>query len=204
MSSLLARIGGACAAHPRRTVIGWLAILALALGLSTMFGGSPHDDYRIPGSPSQAGADLLAERFPDRAGADARVVVHDRSDRPIDEAALAALRSRLATVPHLSVVSPARLSPEDDTALIDVNYDVPVTELNGSEGVDALRAATIPTERAGLQVELGGQLPENLSAPNGTAELVGVLAALVILLLAFGSVVEIGREWGRPIAGGRV
>jgi RND superfamily putative drug exporter len=201
MSSLLARIGGATAAHPWRTIISWLIILVAALGLSTAFGGSPRDDYRVPGSPSQAGTDLLASRFPSYAGADARVVVHDRHDRPIGPATLAGLRSELAKVEHVSVVSEPRLSLGGDTALIDVRYDVPVTEFKGSEGVDALRVATGPTERASLQVELGGQVPENFSAPSGTAEAIGIIAALVILVIAFGSIVAAGLPLAVALTG---
>jgi putative drug exporter of the RND superfamily len=201
MSSLLSRLGGAVAAHPWRTVVGWLIVLAVAFGLSTTFGGTPHDDYRIAGAPSQIGSDLLAERFPDRAGADARVVVHDRANRPIDRAALTALGSALARVDHVSVVSPPRVSTDGGTALIEVNYDVLVTEFTGSEALDALEAASAATEKSGLEVEFGGQVAENFTAPSGTAEAIGVLAALVILVFTFGSVIAAGLPLAVALAG---
>jgi putative drug exporter of the RND superfamily len=201
MSSLLSRIGGAVAAHPWRTVVGWLLALAVTFGLSTAFGGTPRDDYRIAGAPAQIGSDLLAERFPERAGADARVVVHDRSDRPIDPATLTALGAALARVEHVSVVSPPRVSADRGTALIEVNYDVLVTEFTGSEALDALEVAAAATEKSGLQVEFGGQVAENFTAPSGTAEAIGVLAALVILVLTFGSVVAAGLPLAVAAAG---
>jgi RND superfamily putative drug exporter len=201
MSSLLGRLGRITAAHPWRTVIAWVLLLVLAQGLAAGFGAAPQDDYRVDGSPSQLGADLLAERFGELSGADARVVVHDRDSGRIPESTLTALGMQLAGVEHVSQVSPPRISADGDTALITVQYDVPVTEFTGSDGVDALRAATAGTERAGLQVELGGQLPENFTAPSGTAEAIGIVAALIILVFAFGSMIAAGLPLAVALAG---
>jgi RND superfamily putative drug exporter len=50
-----------------------------------------------------------------------------------------------------------------------------------------------PTRAAGLQVELGGDLPQYAEQPEtGSAEMLGVLGAVVILLIAFGSVIAMG------------
>ena len=49
-----------------------------------------------------------------------------------------------------------------------------------------------PAESAGLQVEFGGQVAENFSAPSGIAEAIGIVAALIILVFALGSVVAAG------------
>jgi putative drug exporter of the RND superfamily len=188
----LARLGAAAAAHPWRTLAVWLLILVGTIGLSVTVGGETHDDYNVPGTRSQAGTDLLEERFPELAGADARVVVHDRSGARLDPGVLAEVRSRIAKLPGVGVVDEARPSADGDTALISVRYDVPVTDFKGSEGVDALRSAAEPAVDAGLQVELGGQVAENISAPDGTAEAIGIVAALIILVFALGSVVAAG------------
>src|SRR4029453_18950667 len=148
----------------------WLAILVISLGLAATIGGTPHDDYNVKGSPSQAGTDFLAERFPERAGAEARVVVHhdSRVDAADFTADLTALGTRLSALEGVSEVTPPELSADGDTALLSVSYEIPVTDFEGSAGVDALRSATAPLERAGYQVDLGGQVPENVSAPDGT------------------------------------
>jgi RND superfamily putative drug exporter len=90
-------------------------------------------------------------------------------------------------VDGVSTISPPRLSSDGDTALITLTYRVPVTYFHGSEGIDALRAAVEPTAREGLRVELGGQVPENFSAPSGIAEMAGVGVALIILWFVLGS-----------------
>jgi RND superfamily putative drug exporter len=192
MSRLLGRLGGAAAAHPWRTLGAWLVILVALTGFATVAGGTPHDDYHIPGTASQAGTDFLNQRFPEVSGANARVVVHDRGNVRLDPAAVEALRGRLATMPQVSLVGPPRLSADGDTALISVDYRVPVTEFAGSSAVEALDDAAKPTRDAGLQVDFGGQVPENFSAPNGVAEAVGVVVALLILVFALGSVIAAG------------
>jgi len=189
MSRFLYRIGGAAAAHPWRTIAVWLVVLVAALGLAGVAGGTTHDDYNVPGTSSQRGTDLLQDAFPSFAGADARVVVH--GDR-LDPALLTTLGERLADVDHVGTVSPPRMSADGDTALYSLTYTVPVTDFEGSEGVDALERAARPATDAGLQVELGGQVAENLGKVSGVAEAIGIVAALVILLLAFRSVIAAG------------
>ncbi|WP_354643240.1 MMPL family transporter [Kitasatospora camelliae] len=201
MSSLLGRLGGAAAARPWRVVLGWLLLIAVALGLSSAFGGTPRDDYRVPGTRSTAGNDLLVERFPEMSGASARVVVHDRAGKPVPAAALAELRTRLGGVRGAATVAEPVLSAQGDTALFAVSYRIPVTEFKGSEGLDALREAARPTQDAGLQVEFGGQVPENFNAPDGTAEAIGMVAALVILVIALGTVVSAGLPLVVALAG---
>lgn len=200
MSRLLTRLGYTAAVHPWRIIAGWVVALALTLALSAAVGGSPHDDYTVAGSASQAGSDLLTERFGDTYATDARVVVRD-PDGPLDPAAVDALSGRLAGLPHVVAVDPPRWSADGDTALLTVRYDVPVTDFTGSEAVDALRAATAPAEQAGLTVAVGGQVPENFAPPSGVAELVGVLIALVVLVFAFGSVVAAGLPMAVALVG---
>ncbi|MBC2639695.1 MULTISPECIES: MMPL family transporter [unclassified Rhodococcus (in: high G+C Gram-positive bacteria)] len=200
MSSLLARLGAAAATHPWRVIATWATLLVLVFAAASAFGGTNHDDYNVPGLPSQQGTNLLSDRFPEMSGADARVVVHSE-DGPLDPAVLAGLGSRLGEVNGVSSVSPPRLSQDSDTAVISLNYRIPVTDFHGSEGVDALDAAVADTRAGGLRVELGGQVPENISTPSGTAEAVGMILALVILVFAFGSVVAAGLPLAVALVG---
>ena len=77
MTRTLHRLGGAAAAHPGRTLGIWLVVVAIATGLAGAAGGTPQDDWNVPGTASQAGTDLLREEFPAASGAVDRVVVHD-------------------------------------------------------------------------------------------------------------------------------
>ncbi len=53
MSGFLRRVGGACAAHPWRVTATWVVALVVALGLVSLSGGTPQDNYDTPGLPSQ-------------------------------------------------------------------------------------------------------------------------------------------------------
>ncbi|MFF5263363.1 MMPL family transporter [Actinomadura viridis] len=200
MSRLLYRLGRAAALRPWRFIVAWVLVVGALGGLAGVAGGSLHDDYSLPGTGSQQATDLLTERFPALSGADARVVVHSRSGR-LDPGPLEGARERLAALPHVSTVDPAMPSPDGATALLTVRYDVPVTELAPAETLDRLRGATADLTAAGHQVEFGGQVPENVTAPGGAAEAAGIVAALVILLLAFGSVVAAGLPLAVALAG---
>jgi RND superfamily putative drug exporter len=201
MSRILGKLGGVAAAHPWRTLSAWLVALVALTALSALFGGTPHDDHNIPDTESQAGTEFLRARFPTLSGTNARVVVHGADGARLDPAALEALRVRLDAMPHASHVAVPRLSGDGDTALISVDYDIPVTDFAGNDGVDALHAAAGPTRDAGLRVEFGGQVPENISAVSGTAEAVGLLAALIILVLTLGSFVAAGLSLVVAIGG---
>ena len=201
MSSFLGRLGGAVAARPWRTLLGWLLLLATAAALALTVGGTPRDEFRVPGTHSQAGNDLLTERFPEMSGATARVVVHDRAGARVPTAVLEELTGRLGALRGTPTVAPAVLSPTGDTALLGLTYRIPVTAFEGSEGLDALREAAKPVEQAGLQVEFGGQLPENFAAPSGSAEIIGIVAALFILVLSLGTVVSAGLPLIVALAG---
>lgn len=200
MSTFLSRIGSGAAAHPWRVVAAWVAAVLIALTLAGTVGGDPHDNYDIPGLAATPGTHLLADRFPEISGADARVVVHATRDG-IPPHELESLTARLSALPGVGVVAPPRLSADGDTAILDVRYSIPVTDFAGDEGISALEAAASDTRAAGLQVEFGGQVHENQSAPSGTAEAIGIGVALLILVFALGSVVAAGLPLAVALTG---
>src|SRR3954464_11774006 len=108
MSRLLGRLAGAAALHPLPTIGAWLIVLVAFTTLSAGFGGTPHDDYNVPGTESQAGTEFLRAHLPAMSGADARVVVHGKG--AVDPATLEGLRARLAAMPSAGDVSPPRMS----------------------------------------------------------------------------------------------
>ncbi|MGY1773089.1 MMPL family transporter [Blastococcus sp. SYSU D00813] len=193
MTRTLHRLGGAAARHPWRVLAAWLVVVAVALGLTATAGGTPQDDWDVPGSASQAGTDLLRAEFPEAAGAVDRVVVHDRDGDPVDPGEVADLAGRLADLPHVLAVSPPRVSDDGATVLLEVRYDVPVTDQAIFGDTGPLEEAAAPTVDAGLQVAFGGEVPDSAGlAPGGVGEALGVLVALLLLVLTFGSVVAAG------------
>ncbi|MCK9932859.1 MMPL family transporter [Frankia sp. Mgl5] len=192
MSGFLYRVGWLAAGRPWRVIGAWVAALVVATALAMAWGGEPHDDYDAPGTASQRGTDLLRAEFPVLAEAQARVVLHTADGSRLAPEVITAVSARLAEVPDVILVSPPRPSADGDTALINVQYDRPVTDLGGTDAVDDLIEATRPAADAGVTAEFGGQVAENIQEVNGRAEAVGVGFALVILLVAFGSIVAAG------------
>ncbi|MFN8103804.1 MAG: MMPL family transporter [Acidimicrobiia bacterium] len=201
MSRMLDRLGR-LAARRRWWVLGaWSALLALVVVLAGTVGGTLTDNFTIPGTESQDGVDILRERFPALAGSDAQVVFHATEGSLADAEHTAAVKSTLARVADLESVSrvddpydPARpqLSQDGTIAYVIVQYSASPGEL-GVKGVDALEAAVAPARSSGLEVELGGTMHlSNQHVETGPSEAIGVIAAIVILLVAFGSAVAMG------------
>ncbi|MFC4784802.1 MMPL family transporter [Nocardioides sp. MAHUQ-72] len=192
---MLYRLGNGAAGHPWRTITAWLLLVGAAFVAAGAFGGTPQDDWDVPGARAQTGIDQLRDHAPGEGGSSAQVVVHDRDGARLATADLRGVVQQLEAVPHAAHVSEPRLSADGDTALFTVTYDVPTTDpdIMGNAGFDELEKALAPTEASGLQTELGGELPATGgSEMKGTGEMAGVVVALVLLVLAFGSVVAAG------------
>ena len=200
MSRLLHRLGTVTAAHPWRTIALWTATLCAALFLAGVVAGEPHDDYDVPGTSSQAGTDLLRERFPAMSGTEARVVLHERDGSRLDWALVDRVTDRLRKVDEVGTAGPALLSGDGDTAIVSLRYTAPVTDL-GKDAMAALRAAAAPAVEAGLQVEYAGQVPESETTSGSAGEVLGLLAALFVLVVAFGSVVAAGLPIAAALIG---
>lgn len=202
MSRFLYRLGLGTAAHPWRTILAWLAVATAAFALAAGYGGSPQDDYDVPDARAQAGVELLRDHAPESGGAHARVVVHDPDGGPLPVAQLEQLSRGLAQLPHVGAVLPPRLSDDGDTAIVMVHYDVPVTHPDLMGETEAIEAAIAPVQDAGLQVELSGDHPESAAQEmSGRGELVGALVAIVLLVVAFGSVVSAGLPLAVALVG---
>ncbi len=197
MALALHRLGRWCVTHRRRVLLLWLgAVLVLGV-VASRAGGEYSDDFTVPGVESQAAVDLLQERFPDAAGGSAQVVFHAPDGGVTDPANARAVEAVVAEIQGLadvgSVSDPmTQPSPDDTTLLAVVQYDVALTEL-GLEDLDALLEAGAPLADRDIQVAVGGELPQYVEQPETqAAELIGLLAAVFILLVAFGSVLAMG------------
>jgi RND superfamily putative drug exporter len=212
MTRALYRLGRLSVRHRRVVVLAWV-VAAIGLTLAAKAsGGAFSDDFRVPGAESQRAIDLLMERFPEQSGGRAQIVFHVEDGtlaEPAHAAAITASLDAVGALPHVTAVPSAipagAVRPDspmaDRTSLASVLYEVDVTDL-GEPALDALRTALAPAVDAGLQVELGGDLAQYAQRPEtGPAEIAGVLAAILILLVTFGSVVGMGLPIGIALFG---
>ena len=82
----LARLARWFAYHPWRTILGWVAIIVVLVGLVATIGGSLKDEFDIPGSDTQKATDLIESKFASEQGGVLNVVfaapVGERLDTP--------------------------------------------------------------------------------------------------------------------------
>ena len=197
MSALLSRLGRSSARHPFRVIGAWLLVAFAVVALQGSAGGEFDDSFRVPGVESQRASDVLQDRFPSQAGQTARIVLHvddGRLDDPTHRPTVDRARQQLAAAAAASGVtdpfdqqSPA-LSADGRTAYLDVAYTV--DELTVTQLDDATEVAE-GARRAGVQTEFTGALAM-LGEEEPISDLVGVGVAVIVLLVAFGSVVAMG------------
>jgi RND superfamily putative drug exporter len=204
--SPLARIGRLAYRHRGRTVILWLVAFAAAVSLSSAFGGDFVVDYSTPGSDSKAAQDLLQERFPGQSGEVVSVVV--RTDQAVTAARsdVQTLLRDLAAVSHVASVddpfaTPGAISPDGRTLVAQLRLDV--VNPNDMPVADSERLLAIAerADRPGVEVALGGQAVQLAEGGEIGSEGIGLLAAALILLLTFGSVVAAGLPIVVALAG---
>ncbi|HEV3094303.1 MAG TPA: MMPL family transporter [Solirubrobacteraceae bacterium] len=187
--------------HRKYVVIGWVLVLIAINALAQSAGTSYSNNFTLPKSDSQRASDLLKQSFPAQAG-DRDTIVFKVAHGNVREAAvrvrMSALFARVARLPHIAgVISPysaagQAISRNGRIAFASVIFDKKVNELNKSEGqrvVEAAAAARAP----GLQIELGGQAIEQTQQEGfGLTTAVGLMAAIVVLLITFGSLIAMG------------
>jgi RND superfamily putative drug exporter len=185
----LHRLGLASARHPWRTIAAWVLVVVAVGAAATSFGGALRDNWDVPGARAQKGLEQVRDHFPASGGSSAQVVLHD--DHPLDAVTVAAVTKTLNGVDHVVSVVP-RMSDDGDTALLYVRYDVPSTDNAIMGKLGPLEKATQQAKDAGYQVEFGGELPGTAGEIKGSGELIGIMVALALLVIAFGSVLAAG------------
>ena len=191
-----------CIAHRRRVVIAWVAIAIIASVLAQAAGRNYSTNFSLPGTEAQRALDLLTHEFKTQSG-DADTVVFHTSQGTVDSPSvrnkMVPLLARVSKMPHVvAVISPysargaLQVSRDRQTAFATVSYDKRANLLPNDTGEPVL-AAVNGVRVPGLQVAAGGQVIEQAEGFSiGPATVVGVLAALVILLITFGSMIAAG------------
>ena len=185
----------------RRVLVLWIVALIGISAIGSSIGSTFSQSFALSGTESQRATTLLQSRFPARAGDEGQIVfarsagVNDAAVR----ARMETLFARVAAVPGVTgVVSPytpdgARQVAQDGTvAFATVDFAQRASDVPSST-TDAIRRLVSSAEHGsgGLRVALGGRMFQE-SPGLGPAELIGIVAAIVILLVAFGSLLAMG------------
>jgi RND superfamily putative drug exporter len=189
--------------HRKYVVIGWVLLLLAVNAFAQSAGTSYSNNFTLPNSDAQRAADLLQRSFPAQAG-DRDTIVYAVSSGSVLEASvrkrLSAMFAKVATLPHVtSVISPyagpsagKSVSADKKIAFATVVFDEKANLLPKS-APERVVAVARSYARPGLDVELGGQAIEATEQVGfGLSTAVGLLAAIVVLLLTFGSLIAMG------------
>ncbi|MCB0960586.1 MAG: MMPL family transporter [Acidimicrobiales bacterium] len=204
MSNLLYRLGRATVRR-RWLVLGLWLVALVGIGIvGRALGGEVVDDFSVPGTEAQAGRDLLADTLPDE-GARAQVVLRAPEGTTLaDDDIAAQVADYLALVaeqPRVTEVGALTPSPVEPTiGFAFVTYDSDPADLGTAPG-ERLVESGAALRDAGFQVEYGGEVRIGEQEIGGSSEVIGLLVAIVVLLLAFGSVVAMGLPLGTALIG---
>ena len=186
-----------CFQHRWTVLAGWLVVIAALAGISSSIGSSYSNSFSLPGTESSKAMDLLVAQSHGRSGDVDSVVLHAKTGTltaPAVEAKIGAVLAEMAKVPQVaSVLSPfsaegaAQLSSGGQIAYATVTFTKDSHDL-ATGNIQHVIDLGSSLRSADLQVEFQGQAIDGLSPPStSSSELIGVLAAAVVLLLAFGS-----------------
>ncbi len=193
----LGRLAGFAYRRRRWTVLAWVAAIAVAVVLSAGFGADYQADYSVRGSGSQQAQQVLEERFPAQSGDTVDVVVRAEGGVDTVRGDVEAMLAQLARSPHVQGVddpftAPGAISPDGRTLVAHLHLDVTNPQDMPVPDTERLLDIADQADSAQFDVALGGQTIANAEAGEIGSEMIGILAAAIILLLTFGSVVAAG------------
>jgi uncharacterized membrane protein YdfJ with MMPL/SSD domain len=196
----LARWTRACAAHPWRVIFGWIGILVVLILSVMTFGGSLRDEFEIPGSDTQKATDLIESEFASEQGGVLNLVFAappgQRLDTPERRAAIEDAIARLQTPEFAPTEDEAGIESvgdpfADDTisddgriAYTEAQFDRIIYEEDRAAVVAVQQTVREEVEAAGITAEFNGDA-EFPPIEQGTQEMLGLLAALIVLLIVF-------------------
>lgn len=201
-TGIVARVAAKAIAHRRLTLLAWVALLVGVSAIASAVGTRQATNFSLPGTETQRAIDVLKREFPTQAGDSDQIVFRARRGRitaPAMRARIAPMLRRVAAAPHVSGVlspfSPAgaeAISKNGRIAFATIAFDRRANELPKA-AVDRVISLAEGIRSNTLQVELGGQAIEQTQRPPfGFTTAIGILAAVVVLLLSFGSLVAMG------------
>ncbi len=189
--------------HRKYVVLGWIVLLVVVNVLAQSAGTSYSNNFTLPNSDAQRAADLLQHSFPTQAGDRDTIVFKVDSGTVRDQAVRAhmeAMFSEVAKKPHVAaVISPYggaasghSISSDGRVAFATVVFDEKANLLPKSAPEAVVKTAKAAA-RPGLDIQLGGQAIEQTEQPGfGISTAVGLMAAIVVLLITFGSLIAMG------------
>lgn len=205
MSSLLYSLGHWAFRARKIVLLVWIAILVILGGLALTFTKGLDNSITIPGTESQAALDSLSTTFPQVSGASAQLIVVAADGQSItDPEYVTAFNDAASAISDLPQVE-AAVSPFDEiaqgaissnykAAYISIQFDGPTASIEKTSLAELETAATNFEQElpSGSVLSLGGQIYAQKMPSVSVVELIGVVVALIVLIITFGSFIAAG------------
>ncbi|HEY2985152.1 MAG TPA: MMPL family transporter [Jatrophihabitantaceae bacterium] len=198
MSSLLRRIATVAARHRALVIGAWLAVLIGLVFASHAAGTKYSSTVTVSGSDSAAATDIMSRSFSAQLSDASPIVYHtdhgtltDDKHRVVVQASLQALSEQpdVAGVANPLDKNSTTMSKDGRTAYASVVPTKALGDLSVEQAQAILDTAAAPAKGTDVQVEAGGQLGTKISRPaTEISEIVGICAAMLILILVFGTI----------------
>jgi RND superfamily putative drug exporter len=206
-------IGRFCSRYHYPTIAVWLIAAVVLIIAGQASGDKTNDNLTLPGTGSTNATELMEAKLPEQAYG-SNPLAFESKDGPLTQPryaqAIEESIERLQAMPEVnSAVSPLSkegeerhlLSKDRTVAYTPVILNVGPGELT-EEQAEAVLGAGDPAERAGLETSVGAYVGQQLSKPDtGISDAIGIAAAIVILLFAFGTATAMVMPIGSAIVG---
>lgn len=202
----MARLGGWSFRHPWRMLGAWVALVAVVIAAVVVVGPAFDGAFEIPDSESRRGFDALDTHFGGFGSGQSGSIVF-RAPAGVDDPAVRALMETLfaqvAAIEGVILTSPysaagAGQVSGDRTiafAALSLAADLDFTETSNI----GIAIGELAPQLPGLEIEIGGAALAEFKPPE--SEFVGLAFAVVVLILAFGSVLAMGLPIAVAVAG---
>jgi len=173
-------------------VLLWIVSAVVIIALGSAFAGEYEADYNTPGSDSKAASELTESAFGGYSGQEVNVVWQDPSGAtsPAAMKKVEAFFKQAEGVDNIEKREAIRVSEDGTIATTTLPLTVPGWEVPKEDG-ETLVAAAEDNSGDGLRIELGGD-PIVRAQEGGNEEGIAFLAAAIVLVIAFGSLVAAG------------
>jgi len=194
----LYRFGGFTARRAPWVIAAWLVFVVVIIVGANATGRPTSDDTTIPGSDSEKATKLLEKKLPSQANGSVQIVLEATNGTALtDDTNATAINDTVASlVRNSDVVSAVNPLMEGSKAL---NADATIgfisltlTESAGTLSEEEAQGILVNAEDArrqgDIKVSAGGYLGSQLSNPSTRlSEAVGIVAAMIVLLFALGT-----------------
>ena len=189
-----------CFRHWALTLVAWVALLVVLIGVHTAVGSAYNDKFTLPNTESTEAIHLLQRATPSTSGETDLLVIGSKNGLKVTNAQIKAdaqkLFATVAKIPHVAaVLSPyatgasKQIAPSGTVAFADVTWDNAANQQKISTSQASHFDTTIKdasTSNATFAVE--GNIPEAGNPQSSDKSIVfGFLAAAIVLFIAFGS-----------------